>query len=82
MNVVVAVDNILGPRTPTRRMEGIMNNAEHAFYKCGGKGHWSHTCRSTKYLVKLYQKSKLKSNIDLVDKLGPGKESIYVKDTT
>ena len=26
-------------------------------YRCGMKGHWSHTCRTAKHLVDLYQAS-------------------------
>ncbi|XP_058749386.1 uncharacterized protein LOC131622376 [Vicia villosa] len=30
---------------------------ENICYRCGGKGHWSRTCRTLKHLVDLYQKS-------------------------
>ena len=32
-------------------------NNENIFYRCGGKGHWSRTCRTPKHLVDLYQQS-------------------------
>ncbi|XP_039687091.1 uncharacterized protein [Medicago truncatula] len=30
---------------------------ENICYRCGGKGHWSRTCRTPKHLVDLYQQS-------------------------
>ncbi|XP_070003168.1 uncharacterized protein [Nicotiana sylvestris] len=41
-------------------------NAENACYRCGRKGHWSHTCRTPKHLVKLYQASlkKTEKNVE------------------
>ncbi|XP_019225729.1 PREDICTED: uncharacterized protein LOC109207295 [Nicotiana attenuata] len=36
-------------------------NAENACYRCGGKGHWSRTCRTPKHLVELYQASLKKT---------------------
>ena len=30
---------------------------ENLCYRCGGKGHWSRTCRTPKHLVELYQQS-------------------------
>ncbi|XP_021737856.1 uncharacterized protein LOC110704384 [Chenopodium quinoa] len=36
---------------------------ENLCYRCGGKGHWSHVCRTPKHLVDLYQQSiKQKGN--------------------
>ncbi|XP_019261459.1 PREDICTED: uncharacterized protein LOC109239358 [Nicotiana attenuata] len=35
--------------------------AENACYRCGGKGHWSRTCRTPKHLVELYQASVKKT---------------------
>ena len=32
-------------------------NTENDCYRCGKKGHWSHTCRLSKHLVDLYQAS-------------------------
>ena len=32
-------------------------NRENNCYRCGMKGHWSHTCRTPKHLVDLYQAS-------------------------
>ncbi|XP_058775195.1 uncharacterized protein LOC131649450 [Vicia villosa] len=39
---------------------------ENICYRCGGKGHWSRTCRTPKHLVDLYQKSlkNKKENIE------------------
>ncbi|XP_059294658.1 uncharacterized protein LOC132047662 [Lycium ferocissimum] len=31
--------------------------SENKCYRCGGSGHWSHTCCTAKYLVELYQAS-------------------------
>ena len=39
---------------------------EDACYRCGMKGHWSRTCRTSKHLVDLYQASKEKEkNIEM-----------------
>ncbi|XP_048494675.1 uncharacterized protein LOC125494866 [Beta vulgaris subsp. vulgaris] len=32
-------------------------NVTNVCYRCGGKGHWSRTCRTPKHLVDLYQQS-------------------------
>ncbi|XP_059311216.1 uncharacterized protein LOC132062709 [Lycium ferocissimum] len=32
-------------------------DSENKCYRCGGSGHWSHTCRTPKHLVELYQAS-------------------------
>ncbi|XP_070662209.1 uncharacterized protein [Malus domestica] len=32
-------------------------NSEVACHRCGGNGHWAHTCRTPKHLVDLYQAS-------------------------
>ena len=32
-------------------------NNENICYYCGGKVHWSHTCRTPKHFVDLYQQS-------------------------
>ena len=34
-----------------------LKNHENNCYRCGMKGHWSHTCRTPKHLVELYQTS-------------------------
>ncbi|XP_059285641.1 uncharacterized protein LOC132039117 [Lycium ferocissimum] len=34
---------------------------ENKCYRCGGKGHWSHTCRTPKHLVEVYQASLIKA---------------------
>ncbi|XP_019226486.1 PREDICTED: uncharacterized protein LOC109207943 [Nicotiana attenuata] len=36
-------------------------NAENTCNRCGGKGHWSRTCRTPKHLVELYQVSLKKT---------------------
>ncbi|XP_057248895.1 uncharacterized protein LOC125494756 [Beta vulgaris subsp. vulgaris] len=44
-------------------------NVTNVCYRCGGKGHWSRTCRTPKHLVDLYQQSlkqkgkKLETNL-------------------
>ncbi|KAJ0080678.1 hypothetical protein Patl1_11750 [Pistacia atlantica] len=42
-------------------------NNENKCYRCGGKGHWSHTYRTPKHLVELYQASiknkKIETNL-------------------
>ena len=40
---------------------------ENTCHRCGMKGHWSRTCRTTKHLVDLYQASmkKIEKNIEL-----------------
>lgn len=35
-------------------------NSNNTCYRCGGKGHWSRTCRTPKHLVDLYKASKEK----------------------
>ncbi|KAL0424484.1 UNVERIFIED_CONTAM: hypothetical protein Sradi_0983200 [Sesamum radiatum] len=37
-------------------------HVETSCYSCGGKGHWSRTCRTLKHLVDLYQKSLKNKN--------------------
>ncbi|XP_015054946.1 uncharacterized protein LOC107001393 [Solanum pennellii] len=32
-------------------------NSDNKCYRCGGKGHWSRTCRTPRHLVELYQAS-------------------------
>ncbi|XP_068304367.1 uncharacterized protein [Pyrus communis] len=32
-------------------------NPEEVYHRCGGNGHWAHTCRTPKHLVDLYQAS-------------------------
>ncbi|XP_070029995.1 uncharacterized protein [Nicotiana sylvestris] len=41
-------------------------NAENACYRCGGKRHWSRTCRTPMHLVELYQASlkKTEKNVE------------------
>ena len=40
---------------------------ENTCHRCGIKGHWSHTCRTAKHLVDLYQASlkKIEKNIEM-----------------
>ena len=37
---------------------------ENTCHRCGMKGHWSRTCRTTKHLVDLYQASLKKIEMD------------------
>ena len=41
----------------TRLQDKPPKNHENNCYRCGMKGHWSHTCRTLKHLVDLYQAS-------------------------
>ncbi|CAN6723674.1 unnamed protein product [Malus baccata var. baccata] len=38
-------------------MNNAPRNSEGAYHRCGGNGHWAHTCRTPKHLVDLYQAS-------------------------
>lgn len=44
-----------------KETSGHNKHAESSCYRCGGKGHWSRTCRTPRHLVDLYQGS-LKNN--------------------
>ncbi|XP_021857753.1 uncharacterized protein [Spinacia oleracea] len=46
-------DNKYGNKQEKDKNENVTN----VCYRCGGKGHWSRTCRTPKHLVELYQKS-------------------------
>ncbi|KAI9085827.1 hypothetical protein K1719_032241 [Acacia pycnantha] len=48
-------------KNPRRETGGNNRHTENTCYRCGGKGHWSRTCRTPRHLVDLYQES-LKSN--------------------
>ncbi|XP_019246370.1 PREDICTED: uncharacterized protein LOC109226020 [Nicotiana attenuata] len=50
-----------GPSRGHDRGRGRNFNHENACYRCGGKGHWSRTCRTPKHLVELYQASLKKT---------------------
>lgn len=52
----IAIDNILGLRTPTRRGREIISKSKYRtlYYKCEGKGHWSQTYCIPKHLVEFY----------------------------
>ncbi|XP_015163432.1 uncharacterized protein [Solanum tuberosum] len=41
-------------------------NSDNKCYQCDGKGHWSHTCRTPRHLVELYQASlkEVKNNAE------------------
>ena len=51
-------------------------------HRCGGKDQQSRTCYTRKHIVKLYQKYRFKSEVHLVDKADPRRETTYIKDTT
>ena len=79
MIVSVVLENILGLRTPTRRGEEIMSKLKYGiyiYYRCEGEGHWSHTYCTPKHLVELYQKYRPKSELCLMDKADPIRETI------
>ncbi|XP_021851982.2 uncharacterized protein [Spinacia oleracea] len=46
-------DNKDGNKQEKDKSENVTN----VCYRCGGKGHWSRTCRTPKHLVELYQQS-------------------------
>ncbi|XP_020207825.1 uncharacterized protein LOC109792800 [Cajanus cajan] len=50
-----------------KEMDGHGNKPEeNKCYCCGGKGHWSCTCRTPKHLVELYQESlNMKKKIEI-----------------
>jgi gag-polypeptide of LTR copia-type/Zinc knuckle len=48
-------------KNPRRETSGNNKHSENACYRCGGKGHWSRTCRTPRHLVDLYKES-LKNN--------------------
>ena len=41
-------------------------NSDNKCYRCGGKGHWSRTCRTPRHMVELYQASlkEVKNNAE------------------
>ena len=45
-----------------RLQDKTPKNHENNCFRCGMKGHWSHTCRTPKHLVDLYQAS-IKTNV-------------------
>ncbi|XP_028795622.1 uncharacterized protein LOC114751125 [Neltuma alba] len=45
-----------------KESSGNNNHVENLCYRCGGKGHWSRTCRTPKHLVDLYQESLKNKN--------------------
>ncbi|XP_059281024.1 uncharacterized protein LOC132034658 [Lycium ferocissimum] len=43
---------------------GQKKNSENKCFRCGGKGHWSRTCRTPKHLIMLYQASLKRAEKD------------------
>lgn len=46
------------PEKKDVRRESPKKDNDNICYRCGGKGHWSRTCRTEKHLVDLYQASR------------------------
>ena len=82
MFISVPKTTFLGLRTPTRRGGEILSKPKYWKCICEWKGHWSRTCYTPKHLVELYQKYRLKSEVHLMDKANPIRETIYAKNTT
>ncbi|KAM1051132.1 hypothetical protein ACFX15_032110 [Malus domestica] len=40
-------------------------NPEGGCHRCGGNGHWAHTCRTLKHLVELYQASFKEKGVEI-----------------
>ncbi|XP_049382931.1 uncharacterized protein LOC125847333 [Solanum stenotomum] len=67
-------------------------NSENVCHRCGGMGHWSRTCRSSKCLVQLYQASLRKSdnnpeanfiskdNVELIHKMDNSAEANFISE--
>ncbi|XP_070676310.1 uncharacterized protein [Malus domestica] len=45
-------------------MNNAPRNSEGACHRCGGNGHWAHTCRTPKHLVDLYQASLKEKGVE------------------
>ncbi|XP_050157494.1 uncharacterized protein LOC126631397 [Malus sylvestris] len=45
-------------------MNNASRNSEGACHRCGGNGHWVHTCRTPKHLVDLYQASLKEKGVE------------------
>ena len=59
-NIVAKQDEKHAQNTPSK-------SHENTCHRCGMKGQWSRTCRTTKHLVDLYQASlkKIEKNIEI-----------------
>ncbi|XP_028795603.1 uncharacterized protein LOC114751095 [Neltuma alba] len=68
MDVVVVVEVVVPTKWANnnehhqKESSGNNNHAENLCYHCGGKSHWSRTCRTPKHLVDLYQESLKNKN--------------------
>ncbi|KAH7670483.1 DNA helicase protein [Dioscorea alata] len=72
------IKKIEGRKNEKEKSGQTSKNVNNPCYRCGGKGHWSRTCRTPKHLIELYQESlknkkkKIKTNFSYKDDLDHG----------